>query len=411
MQTKHPNRDLNHQKSPKIDKFQQINLIQFQVSHVEHIFEEQRVETAVDSSAEETVGVFEESEPTVAHEPVVETTAEEVLPTSVDDVDDIIQQVLAETAQLVVTETAEGEHPHGTKVVDRVFGDQKTNRADAMVHWFDLPYEVLVARDTECIFKTASDTDEEEFVADTVTGTDVGVQTESCQNDYFVEEPLEGTEPVAEVEMAGVEQSVDEAMSLEDILMTIPVEVPFPSANVEITPITLGKSISIPEVDEGDWYKASLPKINPEEKGKAPLQYRDPIKGKPPKEIFSLIVVDIDLLVQLREQVLDEVYRFFNSFSFKKLPTLKVEDISEKEEQVLSWGETDSTRVALNRRMYILTKYRELLIRKFLEARKINFVPGEGFSATDLKVLEMLSDLHKFVVEDLKEQSMAHDLT
>ncbi|KZV26134.1 hypothetical protein F511_13594 [Dorcoceras hygrometricum] len=57
-----------------------------------------------------------------------------------------------------------------------------------------------------------------------------------------------------------------------------------------------------------------------------------------------------------------------------------------------------------------LTKYRELLIRKFLEARKLNFTPGEGSSATDLKVLEMLYALHMFVVEELKEQTMAHGL-
>ncbi|KZV30346.1 hypothetical protein F511_24559 [Dorcoceras hygrometricum] len=35
---------------------------------------------------------------------------------------------------------------------------------------------------------------------------------------------------------------------------------------------------------------------------------------------------------------------------------------------------------------------------------------GEGSSATDHKVMEMLSDLHLFVVEELKEQTMAHSL-
>ncbi|KZV46961.1 hypothetical protein F511_23563 [Dorcoceras hygrometricum] len=55
-------------------------------------------------------------------------------------------------------------------------------------------------------------------------------------------------------------------------------------------------------VDEGDWYKASLPKIPADAKGKAPLQEKDPIKGNPTKEIFSLLCADIELLVQLREQ-------------------------------------------------------------------------------------------------------------
>ncbi|KZV37572.1 hypothetical protein F511_17917 [Dorcoceras hygrometricum] len=103
--------------------------------------------------------------------------------------------------------------------------------------------------------------------------------------------------------------------------------------------------------------------------------------------------------------------RLKESFSFKKLANLKIEDIYAKEELVLSWDEADSTRVALHGKMHILTKYRELLIRKFLEARKSNFVPSEGSSATDLKVLDWLSDLHLFVLEELKEQMLAHGLT
>ncbi|KZV28292.1 hypothetical protein F511_18734 [Dorcoceras hygrometricum] len=53
---------------------------------------------------------------------------------------------------------------------------------------------------------------------------------------------------------------------------------------------------------------------------------------------------------QLREQVIDEVEQLFNSFSFKKMAALKIEDIYAKEEHVLTWGETDSTRIALQRR-------------------------------------------------------------
>ncbi|KZV19086.1 hypothetical protein F511_10137 [Dorcoceras hygrometricum] len=161
----------------------------------------------------------------------------------------------------------------------------------------------------------------------------------------------------------------------------------------------------------GDWYKASLPKIAAAAKGKAALQEKDPIKGNPAKEIFSLICADIELLVQLREQVIDDVDKFFNSFCLKRLAALKIEDIYEKEEQVLTWAETYSTRIALQRKMYILTKYRELLLRKFLEARKTNFVPGESTSAIDLKVLAMLSYLHLFVVNELKTKMQEHGLT
>ncbi|KZV57383.1 hypothetical protein F511_32352 [Dorcoceras hygrometricum] len=145
--------------------------------------------------------------------------------------------------------------------------------------------------------------------------------------------------------------SDDESMTLEAILYTISDDLSLPSTFGEITLILFGKSISIPGVDEGDWYKASLPKIHPADKRKAPLQG-----------------------------------------------------------QVLSWAETDSTRIALQRKMYILTKYRELLLRKFLEIRLSNFVPGVATSSVDMKVLDMLSNLHVFVIDELKVLSEAHGL-
>ncbi|KZV39276.1 hypothetical protein F511_28301 [Dorcoceras hygrometricum] len=298
-----------------------------------------------------------------------------------DEVDIIIEQVIAETAKI---DTDVGDQD----VVTSKVGDKTAGTADEFEVWFNLSSEDIQARlDADRPLETASDTDEE-FIADQVSGT--GVET---------------------METEDVDQSADEAMSLEDILMTIPVDCPLPSALVEITKIILGKTILIPGVNEGDWYKASLPKISAADKGKAPLLERDPVKGNPIKEKLSLIVADIDLLVQLREKIIDEVDRFFNSFSLKRLASSKIdESYFDKEALILSWAETDSTRVALNRRTYILTKYRELLIRKFLEVRKINFTPGEGSSATDLKVMEMLSDLHLFVVEELKEQTMAHGL-
>ncbi|KZV43780.1 dystroglycan-like [Dorcoceras hygrometricum] len=327
----------------------------------------------------ESVGIYE-AETVVVESvslPAVAVVLNEGISTA-DEVDIIIEQVIAETAQI---DTDMGDQD----VVTSEVGDKTAGTADEFELWFNLSSEEIQARlDADRPIETASDTDEE-FIADQVFGTGV----EKMETDT-------------------VEQTADEAMSLEDILMTIPVDCPLPSASVEVTKIILGGTISIPGVNEGDWYKASLPKISAADKGKAPLLERDPAKGNPIQEQFSLILADIEVLVMLREQIIDEVENFFNSFSLKRLATLKIDDsYCDKEVLILWWAETDSTRVALNRRTYILTKYRELLIRKFLEVRKINFTPGEGSSATDLKVMEMLSDLHLFAVEELKEQCQA----
>ncbi|KZT75819.1 hypothetical protein F511_47156 [Dorcoceras hygrometricum] len=73
---------------------------------------------------------------------------------------------------------------------------------------------------------------------------DAAVSRADVAADYFVEAPMEETKTEAG------ELSADEAKSIEDILMTIPIDVPLPSAGVEINKITLGKDIKIPGVDE-----------------------------------------------------------------------------------------------------------------------------------------------------------------
>ncbi|KZV57261.1 hypothetical protein F511_16059 [Dorcoceras hygrometricum] len=78
-----------------------------------------------------------------------------------------------------------------------------------------------------------------------------------------------GTETEIAASTADKNISEDESMTLEAILSTISDDLSLPSTFGEIKPILFGKSISIPGVDEGDWYKASIPKINPADKGKA----------------------------------------------------------------------------------------------------------------------------------------------
>ncbi|KZV16872.1 hypothetical protein F511_35612 [Dorcoceras hygrometricum] len=203
----------------------------------------------------------------------------------------------------------------------------------------------------------------------------------------------------------------DEQKLLEDILLTIPVDVPLPSAGMEITKIVMGKEIKIPEVTARTWFLNSLPKIPVDHKGKAILVKKDPIKGNPAQEHYVLICADIDLLVALRAKVIDEVAQFFNSFSLKKLATINIEEMYKKEEQVLSWGESESPQLAIQRKLYILLKYREVLVRKFLESWKSNFVPGQGSSAVDLSVIDFLSDLHLFILEELTKEARAHGLS
>ncbi|KZV44425.1 splicing factor 3B subunit 1-like [Dorcoceras hygrometricum] len=149
----------------------------------------------------------------------------------------------------------------------------------------------------------------------------------------------EDTEPLSKVlELTNKSKSDEEPMSIEDILKQIPEAMMLPSVTAtEITRIKFGLGIEIPGVNEGDWYKASLPRIATSNKGKAPLVAHDEIKGHPAREMFSFICAYIDFIIQLREKVIADVVILFYSFSLSRLAVLdSVKDIVAKEEQMLT---------------------------------------------------------------------------
>ncbi|KZV29148.1 hypothetical protein F511_40985 [Dorcoceras hygrometricum] len=317
--------------------------------------------------AEEAIPIQQVAEPLDVEEPRCSST---------DAVDLIIQQVLDETrAADAPADTAE---PAVT--------EEK--------NWFDLPYDDLVKQwEAERPVVTASDTDEDIATVD-VAPTDEVQQVQDFEAPISAEDVL----------------SADEQMSLDDILLSIPVDIPFPSTCMEVTKIKMGQMIKIPGVTEKTWFLNSLPRIPADEKGKEILVEKDPVKGNPAKEHYSLICADIDLLVDLRAKVIDEVATFFHSFSLKKLDSINFEEMYKKEEQVLSWGETESPQEAIQRRSYILLKYRRVLILKFLDSWRSNFEPGQGSTAVDRKVIELLSASHISILEELTTTTRAHGL-
>ncbi|KZV16256.1 hypothetical protein F511_37651 [Dorcoceras hygrometricum] len=139
--------------------------------------------------------------PTMEDEPVVESIAEEVRTTSADDMDIIIEQVIAETAQL---EMDEGE-PDVSKTD---VGAQETHRADEMDQWFNLSYEELYAADRPV--ETESDTDEDIETVD--FGTAVGDQQLQtlAENERSADASAVyiAIEPVDEVEAADEQSSI-----------------------------------------------------------------------------------------------------------------------------------------------------------------------------------------------------------
>ncbi|KZV53532.1 hypothetical protein F511_40940 [Dorcoceras hygrometricum] len=319
--------------------------------------------------AEEAVPIQQVAEPLDVEEPRC---------SSADAVDLIIQQVLDETraadAPADITEPA--------VTVEK--------------NWFDLPYDDLVKKwEAERPVVTASDTEDEDIATVDVAPADEVQQVQDFEAPISAENEL----------------SADEKMSLDDILLSIPVDIPLPSTCMEVTQIKMGQMIKIPGVTKWTWFLKHLPRIPADDKGKELLVEKDLVKGNPAKEHFSLICADIDLLVALRAKVIDEVATFFNSFSLRKLASINIEEMYKKEEQVLSWGETESPQEAIQRQFYILLKYKTILVWKFLEAWRANFTPGQGSSAVDIQVIELLSALHLSLLAELAKEARNLGLT
>ncbi|KZV28166.1 hypothetical protein F511_13189 [Dorcoceras hygrometricum] len=330
-------------------------------------------------SSVEMVAVAEEAVPI---QQVAESLdVEEPRCSSADVVDLIIQQVLDETrATDAPADTADIEQPAVT--VEK--------------NWYDLPYDDLVKQwEAENPVVTASDTEDEDEATADVAPADEVQQEEEVVATISAEEVL----------------SADETTSLDDILLSIPVDIPLPSTCMEVTQIKMGQMIKIPGVTEKTWFLKSLPSITADDKGKELMVEKDPVRGNPAKEHFFLICADIDLLVSLWAQFIDEVASFFRSFSLRKLSSINFDDMYSKEEHVLHWGETESPQIAIQRKFYILLKYRTVLVWKFLDAWRINFAPGQGSTAVDIQVIELLSALHFSLLEELAKEARSLGLT
>ncbi|KZV34115.1 dystroglycan-like [Dorcoceras hygrometricum] len=246
-------------------------------------------------SSLEMVAVAEEAVP--IQQMAEQVDVEEPRCSSADAVDLIIQQVLDETR------------------ADDAPADTTEPAVSVEKNWFDLPYEDIVKQwEAERPVVMASDTEDDDVATADVAPADPVQQVEEIVVPLSAEEVL----------------SEDEKTSLDDILLSIPVDIPLPSTCMEVTQIKMGQMINIPGVTKWTWFLKQLPRIPAEDKGKELLVEKDPVRGNPAKEHFSLICADIELLVSLRAKFIDEVASFFNSFSLRKLSSINFEEMYSK---------------------------------------------------------------------------------
>ncbi|KZV44257.1 hypothetical protein F511_10376 [Dorcoceras hygrometricum] len=169
-------------------------------------------------------------------------------------VDSIINQVIADTTEI---ETGEPylEEPVVTETTEPVVVEAES-RIDVSVTTNDDGEGTLVETDKQA--------DKEKEIEPVATE---GMSLEKVTTS-------EDTEPLSKVLERTVKYTCDEeSMSIDDHLTQIPVDMMLPSAMAtDPTKIKFGLGIEIPGINEGDWYKASLPQIVVADKEKAPLR-------------------------------------------------------------------------------------------------------------------------------------------
>ncbi|KZV38386.1 TGACG-sequence-specific DNA-binding protein TGA-2.1-like [Dorcoceras hygrometricum] len=176
-------------------------------------------------------------------------------------------------------------------------------------------------------------------------------------------------------------------MSIDDLLIQISNDRLLPTTAAEVTMLRLG-----PFSSSGD-------------KGKAKLGEDDQVTDNAAMKLFALISRDVEVLVQVRDSLMQAVVDFFASFSLNSMPDMEtLKDLKEKERLMMAWAETNSLAIAVRRQLYVLIKYRESLLRTILESFQSYLTPDLPWSAMAIKIANLLSVAHSQSLEDLKAQ-------
>ncbi|KZV49251.1 hypothetical protein F511_40491 [Dorcoceras hygrometricum] len=154
----------------------------------------------------------------------------------------------------------------------------------------------------------------------------------------------------------GSKRSFEELLSVDDLLVQICDDMMLPSiTDAEISKIRIGESIVMHDT------------------GKGILVEDEPVQRNPAQETVELICGDVEFLVDLRDQ-------------------------------------TDSLETAVKRRLYILARYREMLLRKFLDSHPQYLVSGQPWTTTASQIFDLLSAVHSKSLEALRIQQQEHGI-
>ncbi|KZV53672.1 hypothetical protein F511_39446 [Dorcoceras hygrometricum] len=176
-------------------------------------------------------------------------------------------------------------------------------------------------------------------------------------------------------------------MPIDDLLVQLCDDLLLPVTAGEVTMLRLGAFSS------------------PGEKGKAKLGEDDQVTDNAARKLFALICRDVEVLVQVRDHLMQAVVDFFASFSLNSMPSMdSLKEMKEKERLMMAWAETNTLAIAVRRQLYVLAKYLELLLRTVLESYQRYLTSALPWNAMAVQVANLLSVAHSNSIEELKAQ-------
>ncbi|KZV36336.1 putative phosphoserine phosphatase [Dorcoceras hygrometricum] len=233
----------------------------------------------------------------------------------------------------------------------------------------------------------------DKLVDETDIGDDFGAWLDSSFPgfDSRVDEPVLASTNLEKATSS--RQSAEVHMSFDDLLLQIPNDMLLPS-------ITTAE-VSMLRLDESSSFR---------DKGKAILVKNDQLTENPATEIVALVCSDVEFLVRVRDSVMNAVVDFFASFSLNNMPDMEsLKDLKEKEKMMMKWAETTTLATAVRRQMYVLAKYREMLLRTFVESYSRYLECDQPWNNMAVQVFSLLSAAHSQSLDDLKAQQLEHN--
>ncbi|KZV38359.1 hypothetical protein F511_16026 [Dorcoceras hygrometricum] len=230
-----------------------------------------------------------------------------------------------------------------------------------------------------------------------VDETDIGDDFDAWLDSSFpafdsrVDEPVVASTTLEKATSS--KKSAEVHMSFDDFLLQIPNDRLLPSiTTAEVSMLRLGESSSF------------------RDKGIAVLVEDDQLTENPANEIVALVCSDVEFLVRVRDSVMNVVVDFFASFSLNNMPDMEsLKDLKEKEKLMMEWAETTTLATAVRRQMYVLAKYREMLLRTFVDSYSRYLERDQPWNNLAVQVLSLLSAAHSQSLDDLKAQQQEHN--